>query len=143
MDKRIWAQILFFMDGYKMSASHTTVTKNSSTAMGHEKLDCYRDLIHVAKAVAELVASWPKGYGFLADQIRRAIASAILTLAEGNGKRGNPAERKRFFQMSLGSISETTACLDLASVFSLISNNKQLELKELLRSSYCRIRKLP
>ena len=79
----------------------------------------------------------------MADQLRRAVASAVLTLAEGNGKRGNPRERGRFFQMSLGSIAEVSAGLDLASVFGLVSAAEQEELKKALRASYCRIRKLP
>ena len=111
--------------------------------MNHEKLICYRQLVSVAKRVSKIVAGWPRGYGYLADQICRATASAVLTLAEGNGKRGNPRERRRFFQMSMGSISEVAACLDLATVFSLMLAAEQQELKEMLRESYCRIRKLP
>jgi four helix bundle protein len=111
--------------------------------MGHEKLDCYRLLVEVAERIAKLVAGWPRGFGYLADQVQRAIVSAVLTLAEGNGKRGNPRERRRFFQMSMGSIAEVAAALDLISVFSLISETEGKELKSKLRSSYCMIRKLP
>ena len=111
--------------------------------MNHEKLVCYRTLVEVAERLAIIMASWPKGYGYLEDQLRRAMASAILNLAEGNGKWGSPKERRRFFQIALGSISEVAACLDLARVFSLLSISEQNDLKEQLRASYCRIRKLP
>jgi len=43
----------------------------------------------------------------------------------------------------MGSIAEVSACLDLASVFRLISAREQEEKKEQLRASYCMIRKLP
>ena len=111
--------------------------------MNHEKLVCYHTLVKVADRLAKIMASWPKGYGYLEDQLRRAMASAILTLAEGNGKWGSSKEMRRFFQISMGSIAEVAACLDLAGVFSLISATEQEELKEQLKASYCRIRKLP
>ena len=111
--------------------------------MNHEKLVCNRLLLSVAERLSKLMARWPVGYGYLADQLRRAMASSILTLAEGNGKRGNSRDRRRFFQMSMGSVAEVAACLDLASVFSLISAMEQEELKKMLKASYFRIRKLP
>ena len=111
--------------------------------MNHEKLVCYRTLVEVAEALANIMANWPKGYFYVEDQLKRAMASAILNLAEGNGKQASSKERKRFFQISLGSIAEVAACLDLAKIFSLISGKETNELKEQLRASYCRIRKLP
>jgi len=111
--------------------------------MNHEKLECYRRLLEVAKWVEDTVAHWPREYGYLVDQLRRAISSATLNLAEGNAKRDKPLERRRFFQISMGSIAEVSACLDLASVFRLISAKEQEEKKEMLRASYCMIRKLP
>jgi len=55
--------------------------------MHHEKLECYRQLAHVAEEVARRVARWPRGNGYLADQLSRALGSAVLNLAEGSGKR--------------------------------------------------------
>jgi four helix bundle protein len=110
--------------------------------MNHEKLDCYRELITVAKELGTLMDGWPRGSGYLIDQIRRAISSAVLNLAEGNGKRGQPRERKRFFRISMGSIAEVAAALDLASAFSLIPARVQEENKAILRAAYNRIGKL-
>lgn len=111
--------------------------------MNHEKLRCYRLLVDVATRIGSAVKRWPRGHGYLADQLQRAIASAALNLAEGNGKQGVPRERHRFFQMSLGSIAEASAALDLCAAFSLISPKEGNELKTLLKESFCRIRKLP
>ena len=71
------------------------------------------------------------------------MASAVLTLAEGNGKRGSAAERRRFFEMSMGSIAEVSAGLDLAGVFGLIDQCTRERLKGELLHSYHRIRRLP
>ena len=110
--------------------------------MLHEKLVCYQQSVEIAEVLGKEVASWPRGYGFLSDQLKRAMASVVLNIAEGNARR-SINERRRFFQISLGSISEVAACLDLAKVFSLLSSSTQIELKEQLRASYCKIRKLP
>jgi len=111
--------------------------------MDHENLRCYQQLIGMAEEVAKRVAKWPRGYGYLADQIRRAMASAVLTLAEGNGKRSSSAERRRFFEMSLGSIAEVAGCLDLACVFGLMKRAEQKSLKSRLRLASVQIRALP
>ena len=110
--------------------------------MNHEKLTCYRTLVGVAEELDGTIRRWPKGYGYLVDQTRRAVASAVLNLAEGNGKCGGP-ERQRFFQISLGSVAETAACVDLAAAFCLIPAAAQEGLKSRLRDGYRMIRKLP
>ena len=71
------------------------------------------------------------------------MSSAALNLAEGNGKRSSPRERRRFFEISMGSISEVGACLDLALVFGLIDRSSQEALKSLLRAAYIKIGALP
>jgi len=111
--------------------------------MDHENLRCYQQLIGMAEEVAKRVAEWPRGQGYLVDQIRRAMASAILTLAEGNGKRSSHAERRRFFEMSMGSLAEVSACLDLALAFGLMNRVDQEWFKSRLRLAYVKIRALP
>ena len=77
----------------------------------------------------------------VSDPLFGLIASAILTLAEGNGKRSSRAERRRFFEMSMGSIAETMSGLDLASVFRLMNNVEIL--KSRLKLAYVKISALP
>jgi hypothetical protein len=50
--------------------------------MNHEKLDCYKLLLKAAEEVARRVSKWPRGYGYLSDQLNRAMTSAVLNLAE-------------------------------------------------------------
>ena len=111
--------------------------------MNHEKLEVYKQLISLAEGIARKIAKWPRGYGYLADQLRRAFASVILTMAEGNSKRSSYAERHRFFEMSLGSLAEVGACLDLACAFGLASRVETESIKSRLKLSYAMIRALP
>lgn len=61
-------------------------------------------------------ASWtrglPRGYGWLADQTRRSAGSIPLNTAEGLG-RPSRAERRRFFEIAIGSAHELAACLEV------------------------------
>lgn len=111
--------------------------------MEHEKLEAYQQLISVTEELAKRMRTWPRGFADLSDQLKRAMTSAVLTLAEGNGKRSSSAERRRFFEMSMGSIAEVSACLDLARVFGLIEIDAQTALKAELTHAYYRIRRLP
>ena len=111
--------------------------------MEHEKLICYQNLLKLAQAIGQECTGWARGHGYLADQIKRAIASAILNLAEGNGKDIRGKDRKRFFKISLGSMAEVAACLDLALVFHLSSKERLQSQKAQLKHCYYQIRRLP
>lgn len=77
------------------------------------------------------------------DQLRRATVSAVLNLSEGNGKNRFKRERRWFFRISLGSISEVAAALDLAHAFGLVETSDLASLKSRLRLAYVQIRALP
>jgi len=87
--------------------------------MLHEKLECYRRSVQMAEELSKEGASWPRGLGYLHDQLRRAMASVVLNLAEGNSRK-SMAERSRFFEIARGSVIEVAACIDLALAFGLI-----------------------
>ena len=86
--------------------------------MLHEKLMVYRESVALAEDLCKEVATWPKGFGYLADQLRRAMASVALNTAEGNAKR-SILERRRFFETARASVAEVAACIDLMRVFGL------------------------
>ena len=87
--------------------------------MLHEKLECYRRAVKLAEELSKEGARWPRGLGYLYDQLRRAIASVVLNTAEGNARRST-AERRRFFEIARASAVEVSACVDLASSFRLM-----------------------
>jgi len=111
--------------------------------MNHEKLRCYKLLASVAEEIARMVASWPRGNGYLIDQLSRAMASSLLNLAEGNGRSRFGKERQRFFSISLGSISESSSCLDLALGRSLITECASARLKSQILLASRMIEALP
>ena len=111
--------------------------------MNHEKLDCYKMLLKSAEDIAKIVTKWRRGYANLSDQLMRAMTSAVLNLSEGNAKRSSSKDRRRFFEISLGSIAEVASCLDLAKAFGLISEIQKEYLKSSLKLAYIKIQALP
>lgn len=51
--------------------------------------------------------------GHLKDQLSRAASSVVLNLAEGAGRRTQP-DKRRFYDIAMGSLREAQACLELA-----------------------------
>lgn len=109
--------------------------------MNHERLHCYQGLIEIAPQLQKIAKRLPYGYGYLSDQLKRALSSSILNLAEGNAKYGDK-DRRRFFTTSKGSISEIAAILDVLVVFNLLSSVKANENKNKLRKYYAMISNL-
>ena len=72
----------------------------------------------------------PCGYGFLADQLRRAVSSIPLNFAEGYGKR-TPKEQRRFFMIARGSTNEFAAILDVGYRLGVITKDKHKQGMEL------------
>jgi len=97
--------------------------------MLHEKLECYQRSVKLAEEISKDVAKWPKGYAYLSDQIKRAIASDVLNIAEGNARRSN-TERRRFFEIARASLAEVSACEDLAYAFRLVSLERSQFIKD-------------
>ena len=86
--------------------------------MLHEKLECYKESVLLAEEISKECAKWPRGYAYLADQVKRAIASIVLNTAEGNSRKST-IERRRFFEVARASSAEVSACIDLMQVFRL------------------------
>ncbi len=87
--------------------------------MFHQRLKCFQLSMSMTKAMPGLISKWPRGYGYLSDQLKRAMSSIGLNIAEGNAKRTYP-ERKRFFTISMGSACECSAILEIAFNYDLI-----------------------
>ncbi len=65
----------------------------------------------------------------LKDQSRRVGLSIVLNIAEGSAKRSDK-EFSRFLQISLGSVNELYACLDIMQENSLINEKEFRELTQ-------------
>ena len=88
-----------------------------------EKLKVYQKAVSFADAVAALSQDFPRGFGFLADQLNRAALSIATNLAEGNGRFTKP-DRKNFFTISRGSVQECVPLLEVARRRGLIDESK-------------------
>ena len=97
----------------------------------HEKLESYRRSVGMAEELCKEGARWPRGFGYLLDQQRRAMASVVLNIAEGNARRSQ-VERRRFFEIAHGSVAEVAACVDLARAFGLMGQERSESLKSRL-----------
>ena len=97
----------------------------------HEDPDAYQAAIALLALAATLVEQCPRGYGSLADQLKRASLSVPLNIAEGYGKRGVP-DRARFYDIARGSAHECGAVLDASRVLNIIDEPTFIEGKTLL-----------
>ncbi len=77
-----------------------------------------------------LISERVKNYSFK-DQIRRASLSIILNIAEGSAKKSDK-EFARFLEISIGSLNEAVACLDIMKELKKIDEK---EYKYLIESS--------
>lgn len=82
--------------------------------LNHQKLDVYGASRQFVKECYKLTKHLPPDEKFgLISQIRRAALSVHLNIAEGASRRSG-VERKRYFEISRGSVIEIDAALDIA-----------------------------
>lgn len=78
-----------------------------------EKLIVYQKAIDFSDAICTKTVGFPRGYGFLTDQLNRAALSIAANIAEGNGRFTKP-DRRNFFGIARGSVQECVPLLELA-----------------------------
>jgi hypothetical protein len=61
-----------------------------------EKLEVYQKAVDFADEIAALTEAFPRGYGFLADQLNRAALSIPADLAQSNARLRKPDHRDLF-----------------------------------------------
>jgi four helix bundle protein len=97
-------------------------------AFAFEKLLVYQKSVDFADAICQHTERFPRGYGFLVDQLNRAALSIAANLAEGNGRFTKP-DRKNFFGIARGSVQECVPLLELALRRSLLNEQEHADLK--------------
>ncbi len=84
----------------------------------------YKDAKKVFAKVMFLVKKMPQEYRYdIGSQITRSSLSIALNLAEGSGKHSDK-DMNHFFNIALGSLNETVACLDILKDIKLISDRE-------------------
>ena len=96
--------------------------------VNHQKLDIYTVSKKFVFDCYKLTKNFPADEKFgMISQIRRAALSVHLNVAEG-ASRKSEQERKRFYEISRGSVVEIDAALDVAIELGYLEN---LDLKSL------------
>ncbi len=90
----------------------------------YRDLDVYQKSYKAVLDIYELTQAFPKHEVFgLTNQLRRAVTSIPLCLAEGYGKREGDKELLRFIRMARGSNSEVAVLLELAKDLGYMSED--------------------
>lgn len=76
----------------------------------YQRLDAYQVALEALVEGDGLARQLPRGYGKLTDQLRRALLSAHLGVAEAASRTG--ADRRARFRCSRGEASEAAAALE-------------------------------
>lgn len=92
--------------------------------MNYRTTRIYNRSLELIDFVARILKSLPPGFGFLADQIRRAAASVTLNYIEGCGRAG-VADRRRFFHIAIGSTLEVAGTLDVMHRFGVVGESER------------------
>jgi four helix bundle protein len=99
--------------------------------LSYQKLDVYQCSIHFIGLVSLLIRRLPRGYFFLADELKRASVSIPQNIAEGVGK-PTIADRSRYLAIARGSAMECGAIIDVGVSLKLFSASDRKEGMELL-----------
>ncbi len=81
-------------------------------------LQVYGTALEMVRSVAEVVRSVERRDADLARQMRRALSSVPLNIAEAEGLRGG--NQRLRFETALGSAREVRACVDVAVAFGYV-----------------------
>jgi four helix bundle protein len=120
--------------------SMATQSSDSQPRFAHDRLDAYvvaRQALVLGEAIAR---DLPRGYATLGDQLRRALLSAFLGVAEAASRSG--ADRLARFRCSRGEASEAAAALDAVRLLGLASAERVEPVVELLGRLYAMLTRL-
>lgn len=100
--------------------STSTLAKHRGYRAGrfdYQRLDAYAVAKEALGRGDRLARRFPRGYGKLADQLRRALLSAYLGVAEAASRDG--ADRTARFRCARGEASEAAAALEAVELLGL------------------------
>jgi four helix bundle protein len=92
--------------------------------LNHKKLEVYRISRLLVKECYTITSILPAEERFnLTTQIRRAALSVKLNIAEGSSRK-SPNERKRYYEISRGSLIEIDAAIETAFDLSYLTKEQ-------------------
>ena len=110
--------------------------------LNHQSLEVYKTIRELIKEIYFISIKLPSDEKFnMVQQMRRAGLSVKLNLAEGASRR-SPAERKRYIEVSRGSLIEVDAILETAVDLKYYSVEELSKIGELLNKSFAMLSKM-
>jgi four helix bundle protein len=103
---------------------------NSLPAFDYQRLDAFKVAREALRLGDTLARRLPRGYATLQDQLRRALLSAYLGIAEASSRQG--ADRLCRFRCARGEACEAAAALEGVLVLNLAPEGEILALLALL-----------
>ena len=110
--------------------------------LNHQKLDVFAVAKSFTLECYRFSTSLPASEKFnMVQQVRRAALSVYLNIAEGCSRK-SLAERKRFFEISRGSLVEIDAIFDLSTELNYSKKESMLLLGELMQRTFSMLSKM-
>ena len=110
--------------------------------LNHKNLNVYQATKKITLECYKITKSFPSEERFaLTIQIRRVALSTHLNLAEG-ASRKSLSERKRFFEISRGSLIEIDAALDVAGDLKYVARAECVYLGDLMNQCFAMLSKM-
>ncbi|HEV8270529.1 MAG TPA: four helix bundle protein [Chitinophagaceae bacterium] len=110
--------------------------------LNHQSLDVYKAVRELTKEIYFISIKLPGEEKFnMIQQLRRAGLSIKLNLSEGASRR-SLVERKRFFEISRGSLIEVDAILETAVDLKYFSVEQLASIGELLNKCFAMLSKM-
>ena len=106
----------------------------------YQRLDVYRVARGALMLGEEICQQLPRGYGKLKDQLRRALLSSYLNIAEASSRAGK--DRCARFRTSRGEASEAAAAVEAIELLRLAPAGKTAALTRLLQRSCAMLTRL-
>ena len=104
-----------------------------------KNLEVWRLGMNLVKKVYNISSSFPESEKFvLQSQIKRAVISIPLNIAEGSGRRSKK-EFASFTQIAIGSLLEVVTCLDIANELNYISDQQNKDIQEETKKLYFKL----
>lgn len=113
---------------------------DTQARFAHDRLDAYTVAREALVRGEALARELPRGYSTLADQLRRALLSAFLGVAEAASRSG--ADRLARFRCARGEASEAAAALDAVKLLGLAPAERVTPVVELLGRLYAMLTRL-
>ena len=104
--------------------------------LNHKSLKVYDAIRELAKEIYAVSLKLPADEKFnMVQQMRRAVLSVKLNLAEGSTRK-SPNERRRFYEVARGSVVELDAVLETAVDLNYFKNDQLNAVAKLLNKCF-------